>query len=101
MTNIQLVGNNSTPCFLQESLLHLANTSPPFRLLGEIPERPYSRLVLRRDDRGKACDCIRALSVKDQAPLPLECRGAEQRLKSYLRNILTFLKSFASPPSMS
>ena len=59
---VQLVGDNGTPCFLQESLLPLASTSPPFRLLGEIPERPCPRLVKR------------ALSVKDQAPLPLECR---------------------------
>jgi hypothetical protein len=30
----------------------------PFRLLGEIPERLCPRLVLRRDNRAKACDCM-------------------------------------------
>jgi hypothetical protein len=40
-----------------------------------------------------------ALSVKDQAPPPLECRRAEQRLKNCPRSTLTFLKTSASPPS--
>jgi hypothetical protein len=45
---VQLVGNNGTPYFLQGPLLPLASTSPPIRLLGEMPERPCPRLVLRR-----------------------------------------------------
>jgi hypothetical protein len=46
---VQLVGDSGILCFLQESLLPLASTSPPFRLLGEIPERPCPQLVLQRE----------------------------------------------------
>jgi hypothetical protein len=57
---VQLVGNSDVLHFLQGSLLPLASTSLPVRLFREMPERPYPRLDLWREDHAKACDCMKA-----------------------------------------
>jgi hypothetical protein len=85
-------------CCVAGSLGAMANGTPYFFPRVTATSRKYISPISTLPS-ASFCRVRDVLSVKDQAPPPFECREAEQRLKSCPRSTLTFLKTFASPPS--